>query len=74
MMPGKVRTGDGTETGQLVEDGVEENVSNNDLKNRIRAEALALGFDCVGFAPATAFANGPQAQDLADYIADDRHG
>ncbi|MBT3700787.1 MAG: tRNA epoxyqueuosine(34) reductase QueG [Alphaproteobacteria bacterium] len=45
-----------------------------DLKEKIRAQAIALGFDAVGFAPATAFVGGPQADDLTAYIADDRHG
>ena len=38
----------------------------------IRAKALALGFDAVGFAPA---ALGPEARArLADFLADGRHG
>ena len=42
------------------------------MKAAIRAKALELGFDAVGFASAVA---GPaQARDLALYVAEGRHG
>jgi epoxyqueuosine reductase len=65
----EIKTRDGTDTGQRVED-----TTGSDLKARIKAEALAIGFDTVGFAPATAFNGGPQADNLHRYLADERHG
>ncbi|MBC7953398.1 MAG: tRNA epoxyqueuosine(34) reductase QueG [Rhodospirillaceae bacterium] len=41
-----------------------------DLKHAIRAKALDLGFDAVGFAPAT----GMWGDDLRAYVAEGRHG
>jgi epoxyqueuosine reductase len=43
-----------------------------DPKPPIRDKALALGFDAIGFAPASL---GPEARDrLADFLAEGRHG
>ena len=56
--------GDGTSKEQLAED----------LNEKVRKKALALGFDSVGFAPATAFSGGKQAADLNDYLGEGRHG
>ena len=43
-----------------------------DAAERIRAKALALGFDAVGFAPATI--GGAARQGLQDFLAAGRHG
>lgn len=42
------------------------------IKDQIRAKALEIGFDVVGFAPATADPH--WAEDLAAFLADGRHG
>ncbi|MBC7135864.1 tRNA epoxyqueuosine(34) reductase QueG [Oceanibaculum nanhaiense] len=43
-----------------------------DIKSRIREQALALGFDAVGFAPAQL--SDQVRQWLAEYLAEGRHG
>src|ERR1700744_6055919 len=43
-----------------------------DLRPEIRDQALALGFDAVGFAPAALSAE--NREDLAQFIAEGRHG
>ncbi len=48
------------------------NEEEKEVKERIRRQALTVGFDVVGFAPATADPH--QEEDLRIYLAEGRHG
>jgi epoxyqueuosine reductase len=62
-MPDQANSDDGTAKGQ----------SGQELKERIRDQARAIGFDAVGFASAS-YSDGHQGRNLREFLAQERHG